>query len=59
MILQIDVGNSQTKWRLVDGTEIRSRGSQHTQSLLDGPLILGDINTPSSAQLCSVADSQY
>ena len=57
MILQIDVGNSQTKWRLVDGTEIRSRGSQHTQSLLDGPLILGDINTPSSAQLCSVADS--
>lgn len=56
MILQIDVGNSQTKWRLVDGTEIQSRGSQQTESLLDGPLILDDISAPSSAQLCSVAD---
>ena len=59
MILQIDVGNSQTKWRLVDGTEIQSRGSQQTQSLLDGSLILDNVSAPSSAQLCSVTDVTF
>lgn len=58
MILQIDAGNSQTKWRLVDGTTVHSRGSQLTQSLLDDPLILDGTSSPSSAQLCSVADAR-
>ena len=57
MILQIDAGNSQTKWRLVEGTAVHSRGSQLTQSLLDGPLLLDGISSFSSAQLCSVADA--
>ena len=56
MILQIDVGNSQAKWRLMEGAKVRARGSQTTWSLLAGPLDLDYIGSLTGAQICSVAD---
>ena len=57
MILQIDVGNSQAKWRLIDGPDVRRRGSQLTSSLFDGPLELEGITSLTGAQMCSVVDT--
>ena len=36
MILDIDIGNSYTKWRLTDGAVVYRSGSQTTQSISDG-----------------------
>lgn len=36
MILDIDIGNSYTKWRLTDGAAVYRSGSQTTQSISDG-----------------------
>ena len=36
MILDIDIGNSYTKWRLTDGAVVYRSGSQATQSISDG-----------------------
>ena len=58
MILQIDVGNTQTKWRVMDGVNIASRGSQLTDSLIGGPLNLPNVSSLTGARLCSVAAAQ-
>ena len=58
MMLQIDVGNTQTKWRVVDGDSICSRGSQDTESLIHSELDLSDVAGITEARLSSVADSR-
>lgn len=46
MILDIDVGNSFAKWRLQDAGVIVSRGSQHTQSILEQQKLDFSLNGP-------------
>tara|TARA_B110001469_G_C9611017_1_gene303968 strand:+ start:156 stop:896 length:741 start_codon:yes stop_codon:yes gene_type:complete len=58
MMLQIDVGNTQTKWRVVDGESICSRGSQDTASLIKSELDLSAGEGITEARLSSVADSR-
>lgn len=57
MMLQIDIGNTQAKWRVVDGDAIFARGAQATGSLIDGGLDLSSISDITDARLSSVAGS--
>lgn len=56
MMLQIDVGNTQTKWRVVEGLNVLQRGSQPTATLTVDQLDLSGVSTVTDARLCSVAD---
>ncbi|MDA9095278.1 type III pantothenate kinase [Porticoccaceae bacterium] len=58
MMLQIDVGNTQTKWRVIDGEFVCSRGSQDTASLIESELDLSAVAAITEARLSSVADSR-
>ena len=56
MNLQIDVGNTQTKWRVVEGGQVLQRGSQETATLTDGQLDFSAVPSITDAHLCSVAN---
>ena len=57
MILDIDIGNTNTKWRIIDQSRISLRGSQPTESLINGQdLDLSLVDRLTRARLCSVAD---
>ena len=57
MILDIDIGNTNTKWRVIDQSRISLRGSQTTESLINGQdLDLSLVDRLTRARLCSVAD---
>ena len=57
MILDIDIGNTNTKWRVIDKSRISLRGSQTTESLINGQdLDLSLVARLTRARLCSVAD---
>lgn len=56
MNLQIDIGNTQTKWRIVERDDVLQRGSQATATLTDGLLDLSAVSSIKSATLCSVAN---
>jgi|SaaInlStandDraft_1057018.scaffolds.fasta_scaffold12909_3 type III pantothenate kinase len=58
MMLQIDVGNTQTKWRLMDGENLSARGCQITSSLLAKSLDLTTVSSVTEARLCSVASPE-
>lgn len=55
MNLQIDVGNTQTKWRVIEGDKVLHRGSQATTTLAESELDLSSVSSLASARLCSVA----
>ena len=54
MILDIDIGNSYTKWRLTDGAVVYQSGSQATQSISDGLELPSGVSI-SRVRLSSVA----
>ena len=55
MILDIDIGNSYLKWRLIDGSDVIKKGSQIVDSILDSSIFERDIlENISGARLCSV-----
>ena len=57
MILQVDIGNSRIKWRLLDKHNSVMAGSQSTSSILSGePLVLQGITSVSEVRAASVAN---
>jgi type III pantothenate kinase len=57
MVLQIDIGNSRIKWRLMNGRKVSVVGSQATATILSGkPLDLKGVNSVSEVQTASVAN---
>ena len=55
MILDIDIGNSYLKWRLIDGSGVIKKGSRIVESILDSSIFERDIlENISGARLCSV-----
>ena len=58
MILEIDIGNTRVKWRIVSGSKIIFRETQSSQNVLrDGRLAIDDQYPFSEARLCCVAGS--
>ncbi len=58
MILEIDIGNTRVKWRIVSGSKIIFRDTQSSQNVLrDGRLAIDDQYPFSEARLCCVAGS--
>lgn len=58
MNLDIDIGNSNVKWRLLNGLSVIASGSQTTDSLSEGNIILPDISKHiTRARLCSVGSN--
>ena len=57
MILQIDIGNSRIKWRLMNGHKSLVAGTQATATILSGkPLVLESVTSVSEVQIASVAN---
>ena len=57
MILQIDIGNSRIKWRLMNGHKSLVSGTQATATILSGkPLVLESVTSVSEVQIASVAN---
>lgn len=57
MVLQIDIGNSRIKWRLMNGHKPLLAGSQATATILSGkPLDLKGVNSVSEMHIASVAN---
>ena len=58
MILEIDIGNTRVKWRIVTGSKIIFRGTQSSQNVLrQGRLAINDQYLFSQVRLCCVAGS--
>ena len=57
MILQVDIGNSRIKWRLLDKQNSMAAGSQPTSTILSGePLALQGVTSVSEVRVASVAN---
>ena len=57
MVLQIDIGNSRIKWRLMNGHKPLLAGSQATATVLSGkPLVLQGVTSVSKVHIASVAN---
>ena len=57
MVLQIDIGNSRIKWRLMNGHKSLVAGTQATATILSGkPLVLESVTSVSEVQIASVAN---
>ena len=58
MILQLDIGNTRIKWRVVENGTRGGGGAMPSDSLQELPLALAEVGSPAEVWVSSVADPQ-